>query len=155
MKKQFKDLQRSQLLRKISSFSSLPILFAVPPEGWIRTVRKALGMTMSQLSKRLHVQQSRISEIEKAEPHDQLTLKTLRAAATALGCRLEYVFIPEKPLEDILREKALKLAREKIAYVSHHMDLENQSTSEEEKMKQVQQLAEELLKTPQRLWESE
>lgn len=155
MKKQFKDLQRSQLLRKVASLSSLPTSFGVPPEGWIRTIRKALGMTMSQLSKRLNVQQSRISEIEKSEPHDQLTLKTLRAVATALGCRFEYVFIPEKPLEDILKEKALKIASEKIAYVSHHMDLENQSISEAEKMVQIQQLAEELLKTPQKLWESE
>lgn len=155
MKKKFKDLERSQLLRKVSVLSSLPASFAVPPEGWIRTIRKALGMTMSQLSKRLNVQQSRISEIEKAEIHDQLTLKTLKAAAHALECRFEYAFIPEKSLEDVLKERALQLAKEKVAYIAHHMTLEDQSVSEAEKINQIQYLAEELLKTPQKLWDSE
>jgi predicted DNA-binding mobile mystery protein A len=154
MKKKFKDLEKKQILRKIDELSSLLPLYTRPSEGWIRTLRKALGMTMSQLAKRLNIQQSRVSEIEKAEIHDQLTLKTLLTVAQALGCRFEYAFIPEKPLRDLLKERALQVAKEKVSYISHQMALENQAISEEETEFQIKQLAEELLKEPQKLWDS-
>lgn len=152
MKKKFKDLEKKQLLRKLSQFSSFPS-DAKPPEGWIRTIRKTLGMTTVQLAKRLNVQQARISEIEKSEIQNQLTLKTLMHVSQALGCRFEYVFVPERPLDVLLKERALTLAREKVEYVSHHMSLENQSLSEAEKEEEIKKLAEELLDTPQKLWD--
>lgn len=153
MQKKFKILERQQLLKKIATLSSLPLSFTRPHEGWVRTMRKALGMTMSQLAQRTGVQQSRISEVEKAEFQGHLTLTTLKVMAQAMGCRFEYAFIPEKPIEEVLKKQALKIAKEKVEYVSHQMALENQEFSEEEKEDQVKQLAEELLKTPQKLWE--
>jgi predicted DNA-binding mobile mystery protein A len=153
MKKKFKDLEKKQLLKRLEQLSALPYSYSRPTEGWVHTLRKILGMTTSQLSKRLNVQQSRVSEIEKAEIHNQLTLKTLINVAQALGCRFEYVFIPEKPPEIFLKERALLLAKEKVAYISHQMALEDQALSEDEKEAQILQLAEELLKTPQKLWD--
>lgn len=153
MKRKFKNLERRQLLQKLGALSFLPHSFTRPPEGWVRTTRRALGMTMSQLAKRLGVQQSRIAEIEKTEVQDHLTLKTLRAAAQVMGCRFEYVFIPEEPLENLLKKQSLKIAKEKVDYISHQMALEQQELSLEEKEAQIKQLAEELLMTPQKLWE--
>jgi predicted DNA-binding mobile mystery protein A len=153
MQKKFKILERQQLLKKIATLSSLPLSFTRPHEGWVRTMRKALGMTMSQLAQRTGVQQSRVSEVEKAEVQGHLTLTTLQGMAQAMGCRFEYAFIPEKPIEEVLKKQALKIAKEKVEYVSHQMALENQELSEEEKEYQIKQLAEELLKTPQKLWE--
>jgi predicted DNA-binding mobile mystery protein A len=101
----------------------------------------------------LGVQQSRVAEIEKTEIQDHLTLKTLRAVAQAMGCRFEYVFIPEEPLETLLKNRALKTAQARVDYISHHMALEHQDLSREDKDSQVKQLAEELLKKPQKLWE--
>lgn len=154
MAKKFKNLERRQLLKKFADLSSLPPAFTRPPEGWVRTARKALGMTMAQLAKRLGVQQSRIAEIEKTEIRDHLTLKTLEAAAHAMGCRFEYAFIPEEPLENFLKRRALIIAKERVDYISHQMALESQELSSEEKEDQISQLAEELLKTPQKLWEN-
>ena len=153
MKKKFKDLERRQLIKKLNSLSTFPISYARPLDGWVRTTRKALGMTMAQLAERLEVQQSRIAEIEKTEIRDHLTLKTLRATAQAMGCRFEYVFIPEEPLETLLKKRALDIAQKKVNYISHQMALESQELSSEEKSLQIQQLAEELLKTPQKLWQ--
>ena len=116
-------------------------------------MRKTLGMTTAQLARKLDVAQSRVCEIEKGEVHDQMTLKTLRATAEAMGCRLDYAFIPEKPIEGLLKERALQVAREHVAYVSHHMALEDQALSAQEQEKQIAELAEELLKTPRKLWE--
>lgn len=154
MKNKYKNLEKKQLLRKLEQLSSLPFSYARPPEGWIRTVRKVLGMTASQLAKRLNTHQSRVSEIEKAEIYDQLTLKTLRKVAQALGCKLEYVFIPEKSMENILKERALSIARKKVEYISHQMALEDQAISEQEREEQIQQLAEEILKAPHKLWDT-
>lgn len=153
MKQNFKALERQQLFKKLNAGFSLPTSFIRPPKGWVHTTRMALGMTMVQLAQRLGVRQSRIAEIEKTEIQDQLTLKTLRAVAKAMNCRLEYIFIPEKSVDHLLKERALSVARKKIQYVSHHMALENQETTAAEQEKQIQTLAEELLKTPQKLWE--
>ena len=111
-------------------------------------------MTTVQLSKRLNVRQPRISEIEKGEINDQLTLSTLRKVAQSPDCRLEYVLIPERPLDSNLKERALLIAREKIDYISRHMELENQALSTEEKERQIESLAHDLLKIPRKLWES-
>jgi predicted DNA-binding mobile mystery protein A len=154
MKKKFKDLERKQLVKKLNSLASSPIPYAIPREGWVRTLRKVLGMTSSQLAKRLGVQQSRVSEIEKGEIDHKLTLKTLISTAQALGCRFEYAFIPEKSIEQVLKERAYLLATEKVEYISHHMLLEDQALSEEEKAEQIKQLAEETLNNLQTLWES-
>lgn len=153
MKSRFKDLERRQLIKKFDALSSLSPVMVRPSEGWVRITRKALGMTMAQLAKRLGTQQSRIAEIEKTEIQDHLTLKTLRVVAQAMGCRLEYVFLPEEPIEVFLKKRALKVARERVDYISHQMALEHQDLSHEEKESQIKQLAEELLKTPQKLWE--
>ena len=153
MERKFKDLERRQILKKFASLASLPPSFERPPEGWVRTTRKALSMTMAQLAQRLGIQQSRIAEIEKTEVQDNITLKTLKVVAQGMGCRFEYAFIPEKPLENLLKEQALKRAQERVNYISHQMTLEHQEVSQEEKEIQIRRLAEELLKAPQKLWE--
>ena len=77
-----------------------------PPKGWLRAVRDALGMTTAQFGRRLGVSQPRIIELEKSEVSGSVTLNTLQRAAEALGCRLVYTLIPEKPLAETVRERA-------------------------------------------------
>src|ERR1700680_4942624 len=75
-----------------------------PPHGWLKAIRQSLGMTTGQMAKRIHVAQTRVSEMEAAEAHGNITLKTLDRAAEALGCRVIYVVIPNRPLTDTLKE---------------------------------------------------
>src|SRR5262249_6868050 len=144
-------LARKQLLVKIEVRAAY---FGKQPspirsgEGWIRSMRKVLGMTTTQLARRMGTSQPRICEIEKGEVHEQISLKTLKAAAQAMGCRLEYVFVPEKPIEKQLEERAYDIAKEQVAYISHHMSLENQALSAQKQEEQIKLLAAELLKTP-------
>ena len=42
-------------------------IYSRPPKGWIRAIRDALGMTISQLAKRIGVAHTRIIAIEKDE----------------------------------------------------------------------------------------
>src|SRR5260370_41435837 len=101
-----------------------------PERGWIRAVREALGMTTEQLGRRLGVSQARASYLEHAEVSGSITLKSLERAATALGCRVAYVLIPEKTLAETLRKRALAIADNQLNLVEHSMRLAGQGVSE-------------------------
>lgn len=127
---------------------------ARPPKGWLRAVRDALGMTTSQFAKRLGVSQPRIVELEHSEVTGSVTFGTLQRAAEALGCRLVYVLVPDKPLADTVRERAEKIAARQIGAVEHSMRLEDQAVTSRDVSKELhRRRVEDLLRRPARLWD--
>ena len=70
-----------------------------PPEGWIRRVRDALGMTAFELGGRMGVSQPRVSQLERAERQRTIQLSHLDHAAQALQARLIYAVVPLEPLK--------------------------------------------------------
>jgi len=127
---------------------------ARPPKGWLRAVRDALGMTTSQFAKRLGVSQPRIVELEHSEVTGGVTFGTLQRAAEALGCRLVYVLVPDKPLADTVRERAEKIAARQIGAVEHSMRLEDQAVTSRDVSKELhRRRVEDLLRRPARLWD--
>ena len=125
-----------------------------PSRGWIRAIREALGMTTGQLAKRLGVQQPRIIELERGEVDGNITIRSLERAAEALGCRLIYIFIPEKPLTNTIRDRASSMAIKQLAAVNHTMQLEAQGVNNKVQQKEAHQLlVEKLLSRPARLWD--
>jgi predicted DNA-binding mobile mystery protein A len=125
-----------------------------PPKGWIRAIRDALGMTTAQLAKRLGVSQPRVVELEQSEVSGSVTLHTLQRAAEALGCRFVYALISEKSLAETVRTRAEAVARRQLASVQQTMLLENQSVSDKATSDRLRdQLIEELLRRPARLWD--
>jgi len=97
-----------------------------PRSGWVRAIRDALGMSTSELALRMGVSKGRISQIERAERNRSLTLATLDRAAAALDCRVEYVLVPRRPLDDMVWQRARAKASAEIAAVDHTMALEDQ-----------------------------
>ncbi len=85
------------LLQQLISISSLPLR---PPQGWIRTMRKILGISPLQFAKKLNIGQYELLDIEINEEKlfRNFNNKCLADIAQALGCRLEYCFIPFAPL---------------------------------------------------------
>jgi predicted DNA-binding mobile mystery protein A len=127
-----------------------------PFKGWIRTLREALGMSGRQLAERIQVEPSRITEMEKAETHGNITLKSLRRAAEAMGCEVVYAFVPKTSLETSMRQQAEKAAKRKLDSVAHTMRMEDQGLSEKENARQVSKLAEEWAENPPRwLWDAQ
>jgi predicted DNA-binding mobile mystery protein A len=125
-----------------------------PPKGWVRAIRNALGMTTAQLGQRLGVSQPRVVEIEQAEVSGSITLHTLQRAAEALGCRFVYALIPDRPLEETVRQRAGQLAREKLTAVEQTMRLEDQSVKNKTASTELlRQFIDVLLKHPARLWD--
>jgi predicted DNA-binding mobile mystery protein A len=127
-----------------------------PPKGWLRAIRDALGMTTAQYGKRLGVSQPRIVELEKSEQEGSVTLNTLQRAAEALGCRLIYVLVPERPLADVVTERAKLVAERQSKAVEHTMRLEDQAVKDKKAARALREQAiEDLLKRPARLWDEE
>jgi predicted DNA-binding mobile mystery protein A len=77
-----------------------------PPEGWLRTVRKALGMSGAQLGKRMGLTRARIAQAEQAELTGGVTLKSMQAAAEALGCKFVYAVVPDSSIENVIVAQA-------------------------------------------------
>jgi predicted DNA-binding mobile mystery protein A len=141
-----------QLDRRFSTLKRLARTIR-PQRGWIRAIRESLGMTTAQLARRLGVSQARASYLEHAETNGNITLKTLERTAEALGCRVVYVLIPERPLAETLRNRASAIADKQLTSVEHSMRLEAQEVSDKTAHTQAhQQLVTELLRRPARLW---
>lgn len=101
--------------------------------GWIKTVRGAIGMTVSQLAARLGVTQPRITKMESNE--DNLKLSTMKKAAEAMNCEFVYYFKPKTTFQNLVDEQAQKKAAEVLKTVNVNMTLENQEIAEDEAVK--------------------
>lgn len=146
------SLTIKQLDKKLEQWQGAKDWFR-PKNGWIRTIRKALGMTTSQLAERIGLSRSRVIRIEADEIKDVLTLQTMINIADALNCELVYALIPRISLQEMLEQQALKVAIEQIERISHNMLLENQSLPPEQIKEQIENLKTELLsKSPKNLW---
>lgn len=102
--------------------------YAVPPKGWLRAIRDALGMTGAQLGRRLGVSPQSIDALERSEATGTVKLATLRRAAEALDCTLVYALVPNSPLETTVQRRARALAMRELNRVDHTMKLEAQGT---------------------------
>lgn len=128
-------------LRRARELTSL----TVPPRGWIRAIRTSLGMSTTELGRRMGVDQSRVVRIEQAEANGTLRLDTMQRAAAALGCRFVYALVPDVPLEDMVHQQALDKARSELAPVVHSMALEDQRPDDAVLREHVDELAGDLV----------
>ena len=100
--------------------------FAIPPKGWIRALRDAIGMTGAQLGRRLGMTAQGIVSLERSEANGTIQLNTLRRAAEAMDCVLVYALVPRTSLNDMVDSRARALALQALQRVSHSMALEDQ-----------------------------
>ena len=125
-------LQIRALDKKTSDLKSAKNI-VLQSSGWIKTVREAIGMTVSQLAARLGVTQPRITKMESNE--DNLKLSTMKKAAEAMNCEFVYYFKPKTTFQNLVDEQAQKKAAEVLKTVNVNMALENQEIAEDEAVK--------------------
>jgi predicted DNA-binding mobile mystery protein A len=147
----FKKLMRDQVQEKVNDFLGLTKL-SVPKNGWLRTIRHALGIPAEVLAKRLGCSRTNIIAIENREKKGTVTLETLEQVAKALNCKLVYCIVPLKPLDQILEDQARAVAKQQIEAVNHSMRLEQQGLTVKQFEQQENALAKEILGSPRRLW---
>ena len=94
-----------------------------PPEGWVRTIRKSLGMSLRQLGRRMGITPQSVKEIEEREMKGAVSIKVLRQFGSALGMKFVYGFIPkEKSLEAMIDKRVKEVADEIIFKTSRQME---------------------------------
>lgn len=148
-----KSLARARTALDKRLMSLRPIdKFAVPPRGWVRAIRDALGMSGAQLAARLGVKAPSVVALEQSETADTIRLETLRKAALALDCQLVYALVPNKPLADMVAERAQAKALGVIGGVSHSMTIENQQVFDDNLEERIQNFISETLRDRD-LWE--
>ena len=143
----------SQLDRSLTAFRAAKPP-AVPRGGWIRAIREAIGMTARQLARRVHITRQAVSDAERREAVDQITLAQLRRFAAALDCELVYAILPRQPLREAVDERADKLARGEVETVAHSMALDAQATDAALASERVNEVKRQLLAQRwSRLWD--
>jgi predicted DNA-binding mobile mystery protein A len=148
------SLARKNLDKKLARLREEPL--PLPRAGWVKAIREALGLSAKQLASRMGVVQSRLSTIEKAEVRGATTIKTLRETAEAMGCRFVYAIVPTKPLDELLRDQAVRKADHELARLHHTMRLENQALTHEDLLIERERMIRELLSgSLRRLWDKE
>ena len=154
MKSKNQNLRRKQLDAYLSSATSISEIKR-PKQGWIREIREALGMTLTQFAQRLGVIKQRVSTLEHQETAGKVTLESMQKAANALNCDFIYFFQPRGGLEKWYQQQALKVAQKSIASVVHTMNLEQQSPSKAFVTQDIQELARKLADTGDKsIWEN-
>jgi predicted DNA-binding mobile mystery protein A len=125
MKATIRNRARDRLDKKFEALRPLD-RFAMPPKGWIRAIRDAIGMTGAQLGRRVGNSPQGIVGLERSEAAGTIQLNTLRRAAEAMECVLVYAIIPKTSLADMVNSRAREIARRALQRVSHSMALEDQ-----------------------------
>lgn len=125
MKPAIRNRARDRLDSKLASIKPID-RFATPPKGWMRAIRDAIGMTGSQLAKRLGMTAQGIVSLERSEANGTIQLNTLRRAAEAMDCVLVYALVPRTSLSEMVESRAREIALQALRRVSHSMALEDQ-----------------------------
>jgi predicted DNA-binding mobile mystery protein A len=149
-----KSLQLQQLNNKMLAFTSLKDV-AIPPSGWVKAIRTALGMSMLQLGKKLSITKQAVQDIERREKEGSITIKSMIELGRALDMRFVYGFVPnEGSLDALIEKKAAELASIIVLRSSSTMKLEDQGNSEQRIMMAIKERTAVLTKEmPKILWD--
>jgi len=126
---------------------------SMPSEGWLRTVRKSLGMSGAQLARRMGVTRGLISNTEKAELSGGVTIKAMQQMAEALDCRFVYAIVPEDEIEELIERRAQEKAQVIVEKAGEQMALEAQGLSAAQLKFEKERLARDMVRDlPSDLW---
>jgi len=142
--------QLNKTLTGIKSILSL----SPPARGWLRAIRDVLGMSGTQMAKRMGMTKQGIAELEKSEAAGTISLSTLQKAAEALDCTVVYAVVPRDSLQATVEKQARKLAEQEQAYSAQMMMLEDQLPSAEERQMALEAAVADIVRRmPKNLWD--
>lgn len=143
-----RETARRQYIKLIDRASAQVGTLRAPSEGWLSTMRKALGMSGPQVARRAGVTRAAIYQAEHNEQEGAITLKQMEKLAAALGGRFVYAIVPEGTIEEMMKAQARRKAEALVRRARSHMALEKQALSEEQTLQEIERLAEDLVRSP-------
>jgi predicted DNA-binding mobile mystery protein A len=139
---------------KIKSFNTVKKMI-IPSSGWVHAIRLSLGMSLKQLGKRMSITAQSIKEIEEREKAGTISINVLRQFGKSLNMKFIYGFVPEKEsMSEMVKQRALEIAKEIVLRTSVNMSLEEQKNSEKRLRKAIKEKALEIQQEmPKYLWD--
>jgi predicted DNA-binding mobile mystery protein A len=127
----------------------------IPSSGWVNAIRLSLGMSLKQLGRRMNITSQSIKEIEEREKAGTISINVLRQFGASLKMKFIYGFIPEKGnLTEMIKQRALEMAKEIVMRTSVNMSLEEQKNSEKRLRKAIKEKTLEIQREmPKYLWD--
>lgn len=149
-----KSLQLQHLNNKMLGLAPIKEI-TMPPTGWIKAIRTAMGMSMQQLANKLSMSRQGVLDIEKREKAGSITIKSLNEIARALDMQLVYGFIPnDGSLDALIEKRAKEVATKIVLRTSNTMKLEDQGNSHKRIESAIRERAEEIKnEMPKILWD--
>jgi predicted DNA-binding mobile mystery protein A len=149
-----KNLQVQQLDHKMQLMTTAQKAI-MPPSGWIKAIRSALGMSLQQLGNKLSVTRQSVQDLERREQTGAVTLRSLREIAAAMDMQLVYGFVPnDGSLDALIENKAKELATRIVLRTSTTMKLEDQENTPERIAQAIEERAAQIKsEMPKILWD--
>jgi len=143
-----------QIDRKLSRFQGLSQI-SLPEQGWVRSIRIALNMTLKQLGKRLNITPPSVKEIEDREKNGTISINILKKFGEAMDMKFVYGFIPQKgSINEIINQQAYEVAKIIVLRTAKNMELEDQLVFNEQIEKAINEKKNEIIQElPKYLWE--
>jgi len=149
-----KETARKQYIRLVDRAAQQLAHMPAPSEGWLTVLRKALGMSGTEVAARMQVSRNAVYQAERNEREGAITITQMRKLAGAMGCEFVYAIVPNGSVDDVMRKQARRKAEARIRRASAHMALEMQSLPPAQQQKRIEELAEQLLRDmPPDFWE--
>ncbi len=139
-------------LDKVSSYFKQILQLMKDNESQVKNLRKAMGLSSSELGAKAGISQGRIIQIEKAELTGEVKISTLKQVGASMGLKLVYGFVPETSYEDLLNCEAEKKVNQRINQVDHLMMLHKKKLSDDEKELLKSKYVMEYLAKPRQIW---
>jgi predicted DNA-binding mobile mystery protein A len=143
-----------QIDRKLSQFHGLSQI-SLPEQGWIRSIRIALNMTLKQLGKRLNITPPSVKEIEDREKNGTISINILKKFGEAMNMKFVYGFIPQMgSISEIINKQAYEVAKIIVLRTAKNMELEDQLVFNDQIEKAINEKKNEIIRElPKYLWE--
>lgn len=121
-------------------------------ESQVKMIRKAMGLSSSELGSKAGISQGRVIQIEKAELTGEVKISTLQQVGSSMGLKLVYGFVPESSYEELLNSQAQKKVNERINQVDHLLVLHKKRLNKDEKEMLKAKYLSEYLAKPRQIW---
>lgn len=140
-----RETARRQYIQIVDAAAAQLQTLRTPGEGWVSTLRKALGMSGAQVAARAGVSRAAVYQAERNECDGAITIAQMHKLAEAMGGRFVYAVIPDTGrVEDLIQAQARRVAKDRVLGASAHMALEQQSLPREQTARRIDELTDEL-----------
>lgn len=148
-----RETVRKQYMRIVDQAAQQLQSVHQPAEGWLVALRKALGMSGTQVAARAGISRNAVYQAERCERDGAITLRQMQRLAEAMGGQFVYAVIPKNSVKQIIDEQAQRKAEALVRRASAHMALEKQSLTGAQTRERIDELANELIRDmPSDFW---